>query len=227
MGALGSVLIAIFIARLLFGSIKIPTIVLVCGVKLALLTFTTALVQATEIPGGDVIRAVLLILIWAPTIVVRWIVVPLRMPRLAYWTIKLCWPLGHIKEIRAGGVIYGALALARKGASDKAIRWLEHKLQDAEQMRGTGVVAAGVVAALRDENELARRLLWLADTMDAALISRPARTIARDWLVVDAARLGNWHRVVRLGRHRSSSLRWSYSMARIGERLTQDPRAWR
>lgn len=227
MGALGSVLIAIFIARLLFGSIKVPTIVLVCGVKLALLTFTTALVQATDIPAGDAIRAALLILIWAPTIVVRWIVVPLRMPRVAYWTIRLCWPLGHVKEIRAGGVIYGALALARKGASEEAVLWLEHKLHNAEQMQGAGVVAAGLLAALRKESDLARRLLWLADTMDAPLISRPARTVARDWLVVDAARLGDWHRVVRLGRHRSNSLRWSYSMARIGERLTGDTRAWR
>ena len=157
-GALAGVLIAIFIGRLLYGTIKVPTVVLVCAVKLALLTFTAALVQATEIPAGEVIRVVVLVLVWAPTAVLRWVVVPLRMPRLAYWTVRICWPLGLVKEVRAGGVMFGALALARKGASDENVRWLEEKLRDAEPMQGAAVVAAGLLAALRKDDNLARRL---------------------------------------------------------------------
>src|SRR5262245_36767551 len=227
MGAVAGIIIAIFIGRLLYGSIKVPTIVLVCAAKLALLTFTTALVQATEIPGGDVIRAVLLVLIWAPTTILRWVLVPLRMPRVAYWTVRICWPLGLVKEVRAGGVMFGALALARRGASDEAIKWLEQRLRGVEPMQGAAVVAAGLLAALRKDDNLARCLFAMADRMDKRLISRSVRTIARDWLVVDAARVGNWQRVIRLGRGGSSWLRWSYSMARIGERPTGDPRAWR
>jgi hypothetical protein len=227
MGALAGVIIAIFIGRLLYGSIKVPTIVLVCAVKLAVLTFTGALVQATEMPAGEVIRVVLLVLIWAPTTILRWIVVPLRMPRLAYWIVTVCWPLGLVKELQAGGVVFGALALARKGASDEAIRWLEQRLRGAEPMQGAAVVAAGLLAALRKDDDLARRLVAMADRMDKRLISRSVRAIARDWLVVDAARVGNWQRVIRLGRDGSGWLRWSYSMARIAERLTGDPRALR
>jgi len=227
MGAVAGILIAIFIGRLLFGSIKVPTIVLVCAAKLGLLMVTTAIVQLTQTPAGDVLRAVVLVLIWAPTPVLRWIIVPLRMPRLAYWTVKLCWPLGLAKEIEAGGVMYGALALARQGAPDEAVTWLEQRLHSTQPMRGVGVVAAGLLAALRKEDDLARRLLFLADRMNPRLISRAARAIARDWLVVDAARVGNWQRVIRLGRRGTSWLRWSYSMARIGERLTGDPKAWR
>jgi len=227
MGAVAGVLIVIFIVRALSGSIRVPTIVWVYAAKLGLLTVTTAIVEVTQIPAGDVLRAVVLVLIWAPTTVLRWIVVPLRMPRVAYWTVRLCWPLGLVKEIEAGGVMYGALALARKGASDEAVRWLEQRLRNAEPMRGAGVVAAGLLAALRKQDNLAYSLLSLADRMDKRLISRATRAIARDWLVVDAARVGNWRRVIRLGRHGTSRLRWSYSMARIGERLTGDPRAWR
>jgi hypothetical protein len=227
MGALAGIIIAIFIGPLLYGSIKVPTVVLVCAAKLAVLTFTGAFVQAIEVPAGEVIRVVLLVLIWAPTTILRWTVVPLRMPRLAYWIVMVCWPLSVVKELRAGGVIFGALSLARTGASDEAIRWLEQRLRGAEPMQGAAVVAAGLLAALRKNDDLARRLFAVADRMDKRLISRSVRAIARDWLVVDAARVGNWQRVIRLGRGGSSWLRWSYSMARIAERLTGDPRAWR
>jgi hypothetical protein len=227
MGAVAGILIAIFIGRLLYGSIKIPPVVLVCAAKLALVTFTAALVQATAIPAGEVIRAVLLVLILAPTTILRWILVPLRMPRVAYWTVRICWPLGLVKEVRAGAVMFGALALARKGVADEAVTWLEQRLRRAEPMKGAAVVAAGLLAALRKDDDLARCLFAMADRMDRRLISRSVRAIARDWLVVDAARVGNWQRVIRLGRSGSSWLRWSYSMARIAERLTGNPRAWR
>jgi hypothetical protein len=227
MGALGGVLIAIFIARLLFGSVKVPTILLVCAAKFLLFVTAIAIVEGSQAPAGGALEAIAFGLIWTPTIVLRWIVVPLRIPRVAYWTVKLCWPLGYVKEIRAGGVVYGALALARKGASDEAALWLERRLHGVERMRGAGVVAAGLLAALRKDSDLVRHLLSMADRIDPGLISPPARTIARDWLVVDAARVGNWHRVIRLGRRRTISLRWSHSMARIGERLTGDPQAWR
>jgi hypothetical protein len=227
MGAVAGIIIAIFIGRLLYGSIKVPTVVLVCAVKLALVTFTTALVVATEIPAGEVIRAALLVVIWAPTIILRWIVVPLRMPRLAYWMVRICWPLGLVKEIRAGAVVFGALALAQKGASDESLTWLAQRLRSAEPLHGAGVVAAGLLAALRKDDDLARCLFAMADRMDNRLISRSVRAIARDWLVVDAARAGNWLRVIRLGRRTPIKLRWSYGMARIAERLIGDPRAWR
>src|SRR5262245_44408240 len=227
MGAVAGIIIAIFIGRLLYGSVKVPPVVLVCAVKLALLTFTNAFVQATEVPAGEVVRAVVTVLILAPTTVLRWVLVPLRMPRVAYWTVRICWPLGLVKEVRAGGVMFGALALARRGASDEAIKWLEQRLRGVEPMQGAAVVAAGLLAALRKDDDLARRLFAMADRMDKRLISRSVRAIARDWLVVDAARIGNWQKVIRLGRGGSSWLRWSYSMARIGERLTGDPRAWR
>src|SRR5262249_3825305 len=159
--------------------------------------------------------------IWAPILLVRWIVVPLRMPRVAYWTVRIGWPLSLTKEIEASAVVYGALALARTIPSKEAISWLERKLRNAEPIRGAAVVAAGLLAALHQDVDQARALLGIADRMHIRLIPGSMRVIARDWLVVDAARFGNWLRVIRLGRHGIFRLRWSYCMARIAERLTE------
>jgi hypothetical protein len=228
MGAVAGVIIVIFIVRVMSGSIKVPPIALAFGVKLAVFVFTITLVQATAPEAASVVlHLVGFVLIWAPIPLLQWIVVPLRMPRAAYWTVRNGWPLGLTQEIEASAVVYGALALARTSPSEEAISWLERKLRNSEPIHGAGVIAAGLLAALRKDVDHARGLLAIADRMHARLIPRSMRLIARDWLVVDAARLGNWHRVIRLGRHGMTRLRWSYSMARIAERLTGDPQAWR
>jgi len=226
MGAVAGVIIVIFIVRMLSGSIKVPPIALAFGAKVGVFAFTAAMVEATAPDVASVVlRLVAFVLIWAPTPLVRWIVVPLRMPRTAYWTVRICFPLGLIKEIEAGAVVYGALALARKSPSNKAISWLERKLRNAQTIQGCGVVAAGLLAALRKDIDRARGLFGTADRMHERLIPRSIRAIARDWLVVDAARAGNWHRVIRLGLSSTNRMRWSYTMARIAERLTGAPQA--
>jgi hypothetical protein len=231
MGAIAGVVIVIFIVRMLSGSIKVPPIALAFGVKLGIFVFAVTMVQVTttdaEVASG-ILHTVAFVLIWAPIPVLRWVVVPLRLPRTAYWTARISWPLGLTKEIEASAVVFGALALARTGhPSEEAISWLERKLRNSEPIHGAGVVAAGLLAALRKDIDRARGLLATADRMHKRLIPRSMRVIARDWLVVDAARVGNWHRVIRLGRYGMITLRWSYSMARIGERLIGDPQAWR
>jgi len=230
MGAVAGAIIVIIIVRMLSGSIKVPPIALAFGVKLAIFVFAIAMVQVTTTDAevaSAALHIVAFVLIWAPIPLLRWVVVPLRMPRTAYWAARICWPLGLTKEIEASAVVYGALALARTSRSEEAISWLERKLRNSEPVHGAGVVAAGLLAALRKDTDRARGLLATADRMHTRLIPRSIRVIARDWLVVDAARAGNWHRVVRLDRHGMTRLRWSYSMARIGERLTGDPKAWR
>jgi hypothetical protein len=89
------------------------------------------------------------------------------------------------------------------------------------------VVAAGLLAALRGERQQARCLLLIADARTQRFTPRKARAIARDWLVADAARSGDWREVIRLGRRGRLSVRWSYAMARIAERLIGDPHACR
>jgi hypothetical protein len=196
----------------------------VCVAKLALFHGALMVMITTDYASALLLLLPAMVLICVPTLVLKWIVVPLRMPRVAYWTVRIGLPLGCIGEIRACGVMYGALALARNGASNETIVWLGQRLNGVRPMGGAGVVAAGLLAALRRDRDQARCLLLIADTLSERFTSRGIRTIARDWLVADAARIGDWREVIRLGRRSRGSLRWSYALARIGERLIGDKR---
>jgi hypothetical protein len=174
--------------------------------------------------------AILYVLVFcAPTLFLKWFVVPLAMPRVAYWTTQYCWPLGLIRELSAGGAMYAALALARGKPSAQRLDWVERRversLSRSRSVHGAGIVAAGLIAALRGDRHLARCFLLVADTLESRFISRSARAVARDWLVVDAALIGNWREVIRLGRRGRDSMRWSYTVSRIAERLSGDKQA--
>jgi hypothetical protein len=181
--------------------------------------------------NGPVVTALvtpLFLFLLAPSFVLANVVVPLGMPRVAYWITRWCGPAKLQREAAAGAAVYGALALARgRLPSTDLISWLETELNIGRSPRGPGVVAAGLLAALRGDRRRARALLLIADILPRRFLSRSVRAIARDWLVADAARIGNWHEVVRLGRRGRGSLRWSYALARIAERLTGDPRGCR
>jgi hypothetical protein len=219
-----AIVLVIFLVRLLSsGRIRVAPWLWGYVAKLALLYGVLMVMITTDYTGAPLLLPAM-VLICVPTLVLKWIVVPLRMPRVAYWTVRIGLPLGCIREIRAWGVMYGALALARKDASNETIVWLEQRLNGVQRMRGAGVVAAGLLAALRRDRDQARCLLLIADTLSGRFTSRRIRAIARDWLVADAARIGDWREVIRLGRRSRGSLRWSYALARIGERLIGDKR---
>jgi hypothetical protein len=179
-------------------------------------------------PVGKALVAPMFILFFAPSFVLANIVVPVGLPRVAYWTARCCGPVKLLKETSAGAAVYGALALARRRpSSTEMIAWVEDKVNLARSPRGPGVVAAGLLAALRGDRCRARGLLLIADALPRKFVSRSVRAVARDWLVADAARIGNWGEVARLGRRGRGSLRWSYALARIGERLAGDPQSCR
>jgi len=226
MAGLIGLIIFIVLWRIRGRPVALPTSFLVIVARAVLLFITVFEIplflfaaSGTAHVLGLVIWAPVAIIFCAPTVFLKWVVVPLGMPRVAYWTVRCCWPLGLIKELAAGGVMYAALALIRAPSSVPTLDLLQRRLNRAQSVQGAGIVAIGLLAALRRDRDQARRLLLMADTLDARLISRTARTVARDWLVVDAARIGNWREVIRLGRRGRASSRWSYGVARIAERL--------
>ena len=121
--------------------------------------------------------------------------------------------------------MYAALALVRGEPSAQKLDWVERSLSRTRFVQGGGIVAAGLIAALRGDRHRARCFLRVADTLHRRLISRSARAVARDWLVVDAALIANWPEVIRLGRRGRHSLRWSYTVSLIAERLSGDKQA--
>lgn len=175
--------------------------------------------------AGAVLWSIAVILIWTPTLVLEWIVLPLRMPRVAYWVARVGNPLSFVGESPAGGVVYGALAAARTRSQLKSAIWLKEKLDRPRSLRGGGVVAAALLANLRADRDRARCLFLVADTLPSQVISRKARRIARDWLVAEAIQAEEWREVIRLGRRKYDSHRGSYLRARIAERFVGDKRA--
>jgi hypothetical protein len=235
MSGLGGLLfVFIFIVALLRsdGSTWLPRLFWVSFGKFVLLAFVLApiVVLSSALDGGFVGGALFLfavVLLFAPAFVITRTAVPLGWPRLAYWTARYCRPMEVIGEYGAGAALYGALALARKPSGAPAIDWLQQKISRSQALRGAGVTAAGLLAALRGNRERARSLLLIADASNRGFISRRARAVARDWLVADAAGIGNWREVVRLNRPGLVQLRWCYAVARMAERLLGELGAWR
>jgi hypothetical protein len=194
--------------------------------ELNLLLFAFAVLD----PVGQILLAPAFVLLLAPSFFLKQIVIPLGMPRVAYWMARWFGPVRSIREAGAGAALYGALALARRRRPTPAIAWLEQKANRAKTVRGAGVVAAALLAGLRGDRRRARALFLVADTLPRKFIPRSALVVARDWLAADAARIGDWREVMRVGLRGRDSMRWSYALARVGERLIGDPNAprdWR
>lgn len=206
-----------------------------CG-KVAQVALLMTISSALD-PLGQMLATVAYIVPLAPSFVFKQLVVPLGLPRITYWLARGFGPVGTMYQGGAGAAVFGALALARKhppreGPTAQAVAWLTQRINgtESERMRGAGVVAGGLLAALRGDRHRARCLLLMADTLPHQRVPWSTRAVARDWLVADAARSGNWREVIRLSRRGEDGFRWSHLMGGIAERLTRlpgAPRDWR
>jgi hypothetical protein len=119
----------------------------------------------------------------------------------------------------------GALAAVRRGKVDpRALEWLDRKLALVVRPRSLSMAAAGVLAAARGRKETTRRLFHAIDAVSPNS-PRVARSVARSWLVADAAERGAWDEVVTLGRPGFKAIRWPRAMGAIARRLTSMPKA--
>jgi len=119
--------------------------------------------------------------------------------RASVWLARLC--RGSFEHDRRGGpVLAGALALlARRAHDERVATWLEGQLEGEGAIGAAGVVAAGLIAASRGQRDAARDLMHSASNFDGEAAPAPARVIASEWLVADAAERGDWAGVMRLG----------------------------
>jgi hypothetical protein len=187
---------------------------------------------AATAPVGFAVLVAPMVIVVAPGLVIEYLVVPLGLPRVSYWAARCLWTMEVAREAEAGAAMYGALALAlaRKAPAKEMIDWLEFKVKNAHPLRGAAVTTLGLLAAMRGDRRRARALLLVVDPSERTFVSTRGRAVARDWLVANAARIGNWREVIRLGRPGygyDNGLRWSYCMARIAERVSGAPRGAR
>jgi len=154
-----------------------------------------------------------------PTLFLQWLLVPLGLVRCAYWWSRCSWPSGFGKEFRVAAVYYGALALARTetiALRAEKIAWLRRRLPDKSPPSVGQETVIALLAALAGERDTAQAIM---QSIDTTLGPRRLRCMARDWLVMDAVRRGEWQEAIWRGRRARDSFRWSYAVARMAERM--------
>jgi hypothetical protein len=157
----------------------------------------------------------------APGLVIEYIVIPLGLPKLAFWMTTYLRPLGVGGDPRSTAVCHAARALLCKTQPNpNHLVWLEDEISWAHRGRGAMLVAEGFLAVLRGDLRTARVELRAADALHRSFISRSLRAAARDWLIADAAAAGNWREVRMRGTRGTPLFRWSYAVGRIAQRLT-------
>lgn len=166
-----------------------------------------------------------------PWLAVRWVFIPLGLPRLAVTLGRLG---GHpwVRDPEGGKVLSGVLAQLRRPVDPQMHAWLRGRLRRGP-LRGAGLVAAGLLAADGGDRKAARALLTSLDDLDPDLSPPLARRIALDWLVADAVREGDWARVQSLADDHpapSRTVRLMVVLARVHRGESVDPgivwKAW-
>jgi hypothetical protein len=178
-----------------------------------------------ENESGTVRLLVLLLvaILCTPSLIIKWIAIPLRMPKLAYWTTRVLRPLGSGHSVKSVAVCHAARALmGQRQPKANDIAWLEERLSGAAKGRGAMLLGEGLLLTLRGDLAGARSVLRAVDALHPAFTQPALRRIARDWLVADAAALGSWDEVIERGVRSPRKTRWSYAVGRMAQRLTGD-----
>lgn len=104
------------------------------------------------------------------------------------------------RDPEGGACLAGALALLRRETHDSsAASTISAEIADTKAIGTAGISAAGFVAASRGDLSNARELLQGALLIEGKKAIPRAQTIAREWLIADAAARGAWQQVASIG----------------------------
>lgn len=143
------------------------------------------------------IIAVLLTPLCVPWPLVRFVAIPLGLPRLASaLTVLADWTFG--RDRRGGSVVVAVLAArAHKRPADLA--WARQKLQQSELVGAGAVAAAALLAEVDDDSDDGAERLWRTlEHFDARVVPKLIAAMAVERRVVRALRVGDWRAVADL-----------------------------
>jgi hypothetical protein len=147
----------------------------------------------------------LLVLIF-PWPIVRHLVIPLGLPRVAYVLTHFAF-VTWAGRTRSGAIVAAAWAALR---SKRDVRDFLVALEEQLVTRRLGVAEAtafGLIAAKRGLLDDARLMLASAEELAKNHPPTIARAIAAEWVAADAAARGDWSRAARIGRLRDAFAR--------------------
>lgn len=166
-----------------------------------------------------------ILLLTFPWPIARLVLIPLGLPRLAYfltWTSDYTFHLDR----QGGAALAGAWAIVRQPKLDEAAaEWIAKKLARGDVLRGAGVFASGLLLAARGDLDGARALIESIDDLDPRASPPALRRFASSWLAADAAARGDWLRVGELGLRLGDSGREAWLLSAVAQSLRLEPMA--
>ena len=161
-----------------------------------------------------------LVLFCLPILLVGPVLVRLAVPRLAYWTMRCCLPVYYAGNQHAGAMLYATLSATRMRAPSTACARLYERFR-AKPVNGVlGQTILGHLAGAQGDRVTAQCLFESIDARPRPSRQSIVRITARDWLVMDAARRGDWVAADRYATRGGSTSRWSRAVGAMA-------RAWR
>jgi hypothetical protein len=144
-----------------------------------------------------------------PTLLLSRLLVRLRMPRVTYWAMRCCTPMHYAGNQHIGAMLYATLSATRRRDPAAACAWLDERFR-AKPVKGVlGQTILAHIAAAQGDRVTAQCLFESIDVRPIPARLSIVRVTARDWLVMDAARRGDWSAAVRYATRGGSTSRWS------------------
>ncbi len=160
---------------------------------------------------------------WTTT---RLVLIPLGLPRLAYWLARSA-EVTFDGDLHGGAALAGAWALLRRREPDEAATaWLEDRLRPAQvqTIGGAGILASGLLLAARGDRDGARAVIRTVTEIDPRACPPTARRLAAGWLAADAASRGAWSEVAEIGVGFGSG-RQAWLLSAVAQSLLGEPLA--
>jgi hypothetical protein len=193
------------------------------GLVVLFVIVPAGLMTVAIVPLALPLVAVLLTIVAAPWLVARLVLVPLGLPRLAYFLARTSDVTFHL-DPQGGAAAAAAWALCMQRKLDEgAAEWLSDKLVEQAPLRGAGVLAGGLLLAARGDRDGARTLIGAVLDVDERACPPAAKRIARGWLAADGAERGEWMRVAALGPTLAQGGRLAWLLSAIAQSLRLEP----
>jgi len=193
------------------------------GAFVLLALVPTGLVAIAVAPLAAPFVAIALAFLAFPWPLTRLVLVPLGLPRLAYWVARTSDVTFRL-DPHGGAAVACAWALCMQREPDEATaEWLSNKLVKEAPLRGAGLLASGLLLAARGDREGARALVGSVLEVDPKACPPAARRIATGWLAADAAERGDWARTAEIGNALGQGGRLGWLLSAIAQSLLLEP----
>jgi hypothetical protein len=197
--------------------------------KFVVIVTTVCLEGVLEVSGPvHLVTLAALVLFCLPTLLLSRVLVRLRMPRLTYWTMRCCMTMHYAGNQHVGAMLYATLTATRMRDPSTASAWLYERFRAKPIGSVLGQTILGHLAAAQGDRVTAQCLFESIDARPRPARSSIVRVTTRDWLVMDAARQGDWSAAARFAT-RDGNSRWSRAvggMARTIDGVGRLPK-WR